>query len=93
MLHKFQHEQPDYLQNAPHQHVIPSCGAKVQQTMSLDMSDPLDKIRNKKNPGNNWDALVLHKTGGSNHAGGNWNHCSGAIEEHRGNGEGGGTSP
>eukprot|EP00957_Ditylum_brightwellii_P200850 15310071-Ditylum_brightwellii.AAC.1 len=48
MLHKFQHEQPDYLQHSPHQHVIPNYGAKVQLTMTPDMSDPLDKLGFKR---------------------------------------------
>eukprot|EP00957_Ditylum_brightwellii_P097987 7463137-Ditylum_brightwellii.AAC.1 len=48
MLHKFKHEQPDYLQHSPHQHAIPNYGAKVQITMTPDMSDPLDKLSIKR---------------------------------------------
>eukprot|EP00957_Ditylum_brightwellii_P052797 4003063-Ditylum_brightwellii.AAC.1 len=48
MLHKFQHEQPDYLQHLPHQHVIPNYGAKVQLPMAPDTSDPLGKLGIKR---------------------------------------------
>eukprot|EP00957_Ditylum_brightwellii_P019364 1460821-Ditylum_brightwellii.AAC.1 len=48
MLHKFQHEQPDYLQHSPHQHEIPNYGTKVQLTMAPDTSDPLNKIEIKR---------------------------------------------
>eukprot|EP00957_Ditylum_brightwellii_P043716 3315208-Ditylum_brightwellii.AAC.1 len=48
MLHKFQHEQPDYLQHSPHQHVIPNYGAKVQLTIAPDTSDPLNKLGIKR---------------------------------------------
>eukprot|EP00957_Ditylum_brightwellii_P198219 15103992-Ditylum_brightwellii.AAC.1 len=48
MLYKFQHEQPDYLQHSPYQHVIPNYGAKVQLTMTPDMSGPLDKLGIKR---------------------------------------------
>eukprot|EP00957_Ditylum_brightwellii_P089697 6831343-Ditylum_brightwellii.AAC.1 len=48
LLHKFQHEKPDYLQHSPHQHVIPNYGTKVQLTVAPDTSDPLDKIGFKR---------------------------------------------
>eukprot|EP00957_Ditylum_brightwellii_P190485 14499587-Ditylum_brightwellii.AAC.1 len=48
MLHKFHHEQQDNPQHSPHQHVIPNYSAKVQLTMTPDMSDPLDKLGIKR---------------------------------------------
>eukprot|EP00957_Ditylum_brightwellii_P177542 13523264-Ditylum_brightwellii.AAC.1 len=48
MLHKFQYEQPDYLQHLPHQHVIPNYSAKVQLTMAPDMSNLLNKLGIKR---------------------------------------------
>eukprot|EP00957_Ditylum_brightwellii_P085242 6482828-Ditylum_brightwellii.AAC.1 len=48
MLHKFQHDEPDNPQHSPHQHVIPTYGAKVQLTEKPDTSDPLDKLGIKR---------------------------------------------
>eukprot|EP00957_Ditylum_brightwellii_P051663 3917637-Ditylum_brightwellii.AAC.1 len=48
MLHKFQHEQPNYLQHSPYQHVIPNYSSKVQLIMAPDTLDPLNKIGIKR---------------------------------------------
>ena len=46
-LQRFKHDPPKKSQDQPHQHVMPTYGAKVQYAQAEDQSRPLDKEEKK----------------------------------------------